>query len=160
VTMAAIRTEIIARIEAIAPSAMADVAFLPYVDDSAISDDLRTWAQANPGACLRRFDVEALGDTDEVAVSWVTAERVTESAEIVVAYPRDNRFGDLAALFDAIATDLAAIDEYAGTRGFSVDPIAAANSAAIVTEAPTREAGEGVFFGVIPLRVTYWRFPP
>lgn len=154
--MATIRAEIIARIEAIDPSTHGGSRFVPYTPDAALSDDLRTWAEANPGACLRRFDVEAAGDTDEVAVSWVTAEQVTESATIVVAYPNDNRFGGRGPLLELIAADLAEIDHYAGTRGFSVDPF----TATIVASDTAREDGASVLFGVIPLRVTYWRSAP
>ena len=156
--MATIRPLIIARVEAATPTVEAAVGFRPWVDDAAGPQDFRSWAAANPTACLRRFDVETPGDTDEVAVSSVTHEQVTESASIVVSYPRDNRYGGRNGLLDTIAADMTVLDDAAGTRGFSVRPIAAT----IIASDHEREEPDdaAVTFAVIPLRITYWRTPP
>jgi hypothetical protein len=157
--MATIRPLIIARVEAATPTVEAAVG-LPPVGRRRFAgpQDFRSWAAANPTACLRRFDVETPGDTDEVAVSSVTHEQVTESASIVVSYPRDNRYGGRNGLLDTIAADMTVLDDAAGTRGFSVNPIAAT----IIASDHEREEPDdaAVTFAVIPLRITYWRTPP
>lgn len=127
-------------------------AFTPHREEI----DLRTWAQAHPQACFRRFAVEQVGDTSDPDVSSVALERVTETFEIVIAYPTSGRQRDRLGLHRQIASDLRYVTYYAGTNGFSVAPI----GATIISDQWRREEGVGVVFGVIPLRVSYYRSPP
>lgn len=153
-TPAAIRDVIVARIEALTPPMHGANAYRPHRQNRV---RLRTWAAANPAACLRVFAVEPRGDTAPFEVTMATQEQVRESFDIVIAYPSDHRFGTLEGVDDVIASDLRHLDYYAGTTGFSVTPT---SNATIISKQYAREEDGAVWFGVIPLEVVYWRAAP
>ena len=114
---------------------------------------LRSWAPANVPACLRRYEVTPVVTTPAVE-SQPDRERVRTTYEVVVSYPRDNRFGDLHYLDATIAADLYAIDYYVGQTG---TPPAASS---VISRSQRREYAPGVVFGVLTIDVEYWRAAP
>lgn len=153
-TPGAIRDIIIARIAGLTPPLHSRDRFVAHREEVAIRD----WAAKSPAAALRRFTVETAGDTSDPTVTAVTIEQVSESFDIVIAYPSTARFADRLGLNDVIASDLRHVTYHAGTAGFSITPT---SNATIVSGAFRREVDfPGVVFGVIPLTVTYWRSAP
>lgn len=64
-TAAAIRDAMIAIVEALTPATHAGDRFHAHRELMPI----REWAEANPGACLRRFSIRALGQPRSAVVS-------------------------------------------------------------------------------------------
>jgi len=110
-TPGAIRDAIIARVASLVPPMHSSVRYVAHREEI----DFRRWADANPGAALRRYTVETIGDTTDPVVSSTLLERVTESMELVVAYPNDARHRNRLGLHDAISSDLRYLTYHAGT---------------------------------------------
>lgn len=156
-TAGAIRDALIARIAAIVPTIDPRQRFEVWREDESI----RTWAERSAGACLRRFTVEAPGDTTAPVVSSTLYERVRETMTIVVCYPDTLKRGSRHKLEDLIAADLQLINYYAGTAGCSITPIITGAAVTVVSGTWRREVEyPGVVFGVIPLDVSYVRLNP
>ena len=149
-TYEAIRDDQIAAIVAITPTSHADVMFR-VADDEMIP--FRYWAAAHPQACYRRFAIEYLSE-DIPEASNLDAENRTVTAEIVVAYPNDKRYGALnrREQSDLMRQDWIAINNAAGHRGY-----ASLGPDATVTESTVEyERGPAVTFLVGTYRVSYW----
>ena len=100
----------------------------------------------------------APGDRLWVREGWRAEARELERGRLghPVAPRQAGRQRDRLGLHRQIASDLRYVTYYAGTNGFSVAPI----GATIISDQWRREEGVGVVFGVIPLRVSYYRSPP
>lgn len=156
-TAGAIRDALIARIAAIAPTIDPRQRFEPWREEESI----RTWAERTSAGCLRRFTVEAPGDTTAPTVSSTLYERVRETMAIVICYPDTLRRANRHKLEDLIAADLQLINYHAGTAGCSITPIITGAAVAVVSGTWRREVEyPGVVFGVIPLDVSYVRLNP
>lgn len=156
-TAGAIRDALIARIAALTPTIDPRARFEAWRED----DDIRAWAERAPAGCLRRFTVEAPGDTAAPIVSSTRYERVRETMAIVVCYPATLRRGSRHKLDDLIAADLTLVNYHAGTAGCSITAIITGAAVAVVSGTWRRESEiPGVVFGVIPLDVSYVRLNP
>ncbi len=135
-TAAAIRDRIAVLVEAIAPDVLVSDAFLRHRDEG----DFRAWADANPKAALRRFQVRAMTGRDEVIGSTGTYERIRREFDVLVAYPVSNRARDayeggaVASTDDLIESDFRQLEYAIGQRGNS-----AGNYQDIATVAATSE---------------------
>lgn len=74
--------------------------------------DFREWAEANPAAALRRFQIRNTGDDQPPEVSNTDLERRHLTLEIVISYPQTSRAGADNAMDrdDQIEEDWDAID--------------------------------------------------
>jgi len=121
-TAAAIRDRIAVLIEAITPAVLAADAYLRHRDEG----DFAAWADANPAASLRRFQVRAMTGRDEVVMSTGAYERIRRDFDVLVAYPVDNRArasyegGALASVDDLIESDFRQLEYAIGQRGNSI----------------------------------------
>ena len=78
--MRTIRTEIADRIEAIAPGTLPADPFVRWRPDAAGPLTFRDWANANPLAAFRRFEVEADRKSTRLNSSHVSESRMPSSA--------------------------------------------------------------------------------
>ncbi len=157
-TAAAIRTSIISRIEQrLVPEVGSRDRFIASQEGS----DFRDWAARNKQACLRRFSARFLGAVQAPLVSNTDVERVGDDMEIVVAYPTGHRFGSraLVDLDDVIEQDLKQLEHEVGSNGFSNlnTDLAMIGAATVLTVGQAREDGPPVTFGVLRLRVEFYR---
>lgn len=90
-TAEAIRDRVYALIEALTPTSLAADKFRRYRNEDGA--DFDAWAEKNPAAALRRFQVREVGDDEMPLVSFVTQERVRVRYAIRVAYPQTHRYG-------------------------------------------------------------------
>jgi hypothetical protein len=152
-TYAAIRDDQIAAIVAITPTSHSDVKFRCHDYEDT---DLREWAPKNPQAAQRVLEINYLFE-DESPVSNLDAEPRMVTAEIVVAYRKDKKFGALQRrkLSDAMREDFIAINNAAGVRGYSnIGP-----DASVISCTPSYEDVTGtspVAFLVATYVVSYW----
>ena len=150
---AAIRDDQIAAIVAITPTSHSDVKFRCHDHEDT---DLREWADKSPQAAQRVFSVEYLFE-DEAPVSNMDAEPRQVTAEIVVAYRKDKKFGALQRrkLSDVMREDFIAINNAAGVRGYSnIGP-----DASVISCTPAYEDVTGpspVAFLVATYIVAFW----
>jgi len=154
-TAGAVRDLMRATVRAVAPELRSDVKWKPY-DERA---DFRTWADANPTAAFRQFSIKTVGEIPPPVVSNTDVEWVETSVECVSAYPRDYRYGAQhhLSLDDVIESDLRQLEHAIGTNGYAALDQATGNEALVTTEATFREPGGAVVFGVLRLRVGFWR---
>lgn len=148
-TAGAIRDAMIALVTAITPAKHAGQKFLAHREQA----DFRTQSAASPGNCLRRFSIRNLNDRGAPPVTNTSIEEVSETFEVVVAYPIDGRHGGkfLTGLDDVISSDINQI----------IHVLHVANSpagATVIRLSDERESSEaeGVVFAVIRFRVDYY----
>lgn len=90
-TVESIRDRVYTLIEALVPTTLSRDKFRRYRnEDGGRFDD---WAEANPAAAFRRFQVREVGDDNLPDVSDTTTERVQTMFEIQIAYPQTARTG-------------------------------------------------------------------
>lgn len=117
------------------------------------------FCEQNPASAWRLFYIRGTGAEEPSEVisdlEWVWTEM-----ECAVAYPRDYRAGDLMGndLDDLIESDLRQLNATIGTAGYSTLENAA--SGTVMTQGVRREEGEACLFGVLTLRVGFWRAMP
>jgi hypothetical protein len=124
----------------------------------------RAWALANPTQCLRRFSVAFLRDVQPPAVNDTLVQEVSDTLEIVVAYPNDGRHNtanaeEMDGLEDVILSDQRLIEADVGPPGYATFAGLVA-PACVIKDQPETTEGEPddpVWFGVIRYRVDYWR---
>lgn len=148
-TAGAIRDAMLALVTAITPAKHAGQKFLAHREQS----DFRTHSEKNPGGCLRRFSIRNLNDRGAPAVTTGSVEEISETFEVVVAYPIDGRHGGkfLTGLDDVISSDINQIHH----------ALHVANSpagATVLRLSDDREMDEqaGIAFAVIRYRVDYY----
>ena len=155
-TAAAIRDKMITTVEALTPTVSSGERFRLVVDDDG---EFRNWADMNPVAALRRFAIYELGTIRPPEVSSTVEQWTDEDFECVLAYPRKSlsRYGAKAfrSLMDTIKSDQKQIEDAIGTNGYQSLETSAV---AVVTSGEWRlEKSPACLFGVLPLRVQYWR---
>lgn len=145
-----IRASQITAIRAITPTCLADVSYLPHLEET----EFRDWAQENATAALRRFSVLDLFDYDDIETSNTDVEWTIGRNEVVVAYPRDYRYGaeNRRDLNDVIREDERQLEGAIGARGYSNYTDAAA-----IREGFTVEETDSVVFLVLTYRFHFWR---
>lgn len=117
---ASIRDRIIAVITALSPSSLATGAgnaFHEYRNEG--DGDFIAWAEKNPAAAFRRFQVRDDGTDEPPAVTNMDIEERSVTFEIVISYPQSARTGHKQALSrdDVIAADFRQIDFAVGICG-------------------------------------------
>jgi hypothetical protein len=153
-TAEAIRDRVYTLIEALAPATDA-TGFRRYRNEGGA--DFVEWAEQNPAAALRRFQIREV-ETDELPhTSSVLEERVRLQFELRVAYPQTHRYGAANAMDrdDVINQDWLKVNYAVGIYGagnftgsYDCIPLGAVKS---------RETGDGVDFLVVELSVEFLR---
>lgn len=103
-TAAAIRDAMFTLVKAIVPDIHAGQRFDPFRDEM----DFRESVEKSPSSCLRRISIQFTGDREAPAVTNTRVEEVSETVEILVAYPNDARHGAYKnrGIHDVIASDI------------------------------------------------------
>lgn len=160
-TPAAIRNAAAGLIDSITPAIHAGKGFVRYRQQK---PGLRAWAEAHPGECLRRFSVSFLRDVQPPAVNDTLVQEVSDTLEIVVAYPNDARHNtangtDMDGLEDVILDDLKRIEARVGPPGYATFAGLVAPACVIKDQPETTEGtpDDPVWFGVLRYRVDYFR---
>jgi len=149
-TLAAIRDEQIAIVQALTPSDLAHVPFRVALDER----DFREWAQAEPVAAFRRFAIVdrwtyTTPEADGGDVTWEPTE-----VDVMVAYPRDYRYGtgNSRSREDVMRADRAQIDYAIGAWG--AENMSDSSATLIATRV---EEYPAVAILAMTLRVFYYR---
>lgn len=154
-TAEAIRDRIYTLVEAITPTSLTATKFLRHRNEG--SADFDEWAEKNPAAALRRFQVREVGDDEPPLVSSVTQERVRVRYAIRVAYPQTGRYGSANGMDrdDVINQDWLKLN-YAigiyGRAGFS-----STNDCTPLGAVKTRESGGKIDYLVVTADFEYVR---
>lgn len=121
-------------------------------------EDFRRWAEANPAAALRRFQVRIMRTDEAPDVSNTSHETGIADLELVIAYPVSARHGRDNALDrdDAAKADHDAIETAIGRRAWS-GFIGTDHDAEWLSGEYKRERGRSVDFLVITQRMRYRR---
>lgn len=90
-TIAAIRDRCHVLIEALTPALLTADKFRRYRNEG--DGDFAAWAEANPEACFRRFQIRQTGLEELPHTSSVLEERVRLQLTARVAYPQSHRYG-------------------------------------------------------------------
>lgn len=95
-TVEAIRDRVYSLIEGLTPTLLSSDKFRRFRNEDGA--DFEEWAEKNPTATLRRFQVRQVGTDIPALVSDTTTERVTLELSLRVAYPQSHRYGDANAM--------------------------------------------------------------
>lgn len=154
-TASAIRTEVMRLIADITPSVHAHQRFQQHREELPI----RPWAEAHPEACLRRVSVRFGGSTEPPAVNDTRVQEVSDTMEIVVAYPVSWRHGgrQQLGLDDVIADDARLIEAAVGPPGYAAVASLVAPATVLWEQSNEREESGPVQFSVLRYRVDYFR---
>lgn len=112
-----IRDRIITLISALTPTSLAADKFRVARDEAAA--DFRGWAEQNPAACLRRFQVRYDGNAEPPEVTNLDVAQLRMRVRILIAYPQTHRFGGAAGRDrdDVIDEDWRKLDYSVGIYG-------------------------------------------
>jgi hypothetical protein len=91
-TPQAIRDRIRAVVASIDPVSLIGDRFIDSRNE--FSGDFREWAETNPAAAFRRYQVRADGHDEPPTVSNTVIEERRVVFEILIAYPQNHRYGD------------------------------------------------------------------
>jgi hypothetical protein len=154
-TQEGIRDRVIALIEALVPSLLSSDRFRSARNE--YGADFQSWADQNPAAAWRRFQVREVGDDAPPEVSSITEERVRLQLELVVAYPQGHRAGPRNAMDrdDAINADWKLINAAIGMYGRA--NFSGAHDCTPLGATKTRDAGQKVDFLVVRAQYEYQR---
>ncbi len=159
-TATAIRDRISTVIKALTPTVMSSDTFLEYRNER--DANFVAWAEANPTAALRRFQVIDTGDDFPAKGTNTTEEYRFIRWRVTIAYPQTHRYGDQAGLDrdDVRMADQHQVETAIGARGGA--NFTASNPHADWTndpEATTKvERGpNGIDFLVIEQTMGFWR---
>lgn len=116
-TPSAIRDRAIAVIEALTATSDPGVKFRAYRNEG--TADFQDWAEKNPAACRRRFQVRTTGGTFTPPISNTDEEEHQVTLSVLVAYPQTGRDGIKQALDrdDTLDEDAFQIDAAIGMLG-------------------------------------------
>jgi hypothetical protein len=116
-TPEAIRDRMITVIEALTPASDTGVRFRRYRNEGGA--DFKAWADANPNAARRRFQVRTTGRTQVPATSNTDVEEHQIEVIITLAFPKTGRDGPAQALDrdDTLDADQFQIDKACGMLG-------------------------------------------
>lgn len=156
-TPEAIRDRAITVITALTPASGSDVKFVAYRNEGGA--DFRAWAEQNPDACRRRFQVRSRGGTETPPVSNTVIDEHQVTLTVLVAYPQTGRDGAGQALDrdDTLDADAFQIDKAIGMLGAANFTPSTADACWISGSPADREEGDGVDFLVLELTYLYWR---
>jgi hypothetical protein len=154
-TQEAIRDRVYALIEAITPTSLASDKFRRYRNEGGA--DFEAWAEANPAAALRRFQVREVGDDESPDVSNSDLEAVEIRYEIRIAYPQTHRYGAANAMDrdDVINQDWLKINAAIGIYGRN--NFSSSHDCTPLGAVKTREQGAKVDYLVVRARYRYHR---
>lgn len=156
-TPAAIRDRAYTVVEALTPSTDTRTTYKRYRNEDGA--DFRAWAEVNPTACLRRFQIRTTGATETPPVSNFDHEEHRVTLQILVAYPQTGRYGADQAMDrdDVIDLDAFQIDKALGMQGGANFTPATADACWISGSPREIERGDGVDFLVLELVYIYQR---
>ena len=157
-TPAAIRDRALTVVEALTPDSLIADKFRRYRNEG--DGDFRAWSEANPTACLRRFQIRTTGATETPPVSNFDHEEHQVTLVATVAYPQTARFGADQALDrdDVMDADAFMIDKALGMQGGANFTPATSADACWISGSPAEiERGEGVDFVVLTFVFIYQR---
>ena len=159
-TSAAIRDTMITEVKAITPALNAGVKFRAHDQRSMGGTEFQLWCDKNPTGSFRRFSLVDDGTRTPTGASNTDVDWVEVEYELMIAYPRDHRYGAQQKLdaFDVMDSDTNQLAYAVGYRAFAT--LAAANATVMEPERVRRVDGDACFFTVITIRVGYWRAKP
>ena len=139
-------------VQALTPTTLSSDRFLAHREGG----DLRTWAEAHPTACLRRFSIRNLGDCAPAVVSDTRVEETSDTFEVVIAYAPNGRHGPnfLTEVDKAIESDQTQVHKTIGPPGYAS---LTATATVMHQDGFSREDGNGVTFSVIRYAVAWYR---
>ena len=162
-TAEAIRDRIYTLIEALTPSSLSSIKFLRHRNE--LGADFDEWAEKNPTAALRRFQVREVGDDEPPLVTHLTQETVRVQFEIRIAYPQTHRYGPANGMDrdDVANADWKQIKQtITGTGGNARSNFTSATDGQydctpLASSSKTREAGGKIDYSVIVVEFEYTR---
>lgn len=151
-TIKLIRDQQSTLIEALTPTSLSGQLFREHER----RDDFREWAEETPGAALRKFYIEDVGDYAPPLSSNSDDEELITTIEVLVAYPKDSRYGagERRTMNDVMREDMHQIDTAIGHRG-TANYVSGQNAA--VAQNKETEEGELVDFLVLSYEVNFRR---
>jgi len=90
-TVEAIRDRIYTLVESLTPTSLSADKFRRFRNEDGA--DFEDWAETNPSAALRRFQVRQFGTDENPLVSDTTNERIKLRLACRLAYPQTHRYG-------------------------------------------------------------------
>jgi hypothetical protein len=157
-TLEAIRDKAITLIQALTPLKAAHIPFRRHVAEG----DFVAWAEANPSACCRRFQILRTGAGEPAMVSNTDLEDRRERLLLVIAYPKTyGLYGEenIRDADDVMESDRELIDGRSGIGKNNAGGYVAGQHSSLLLEANTEE-GEAVRFAQLLFEVTYYREIP
>lgn len=153
-TAEAIRDQVYTLVEALTPTTLA-TKFLRYRNE--LGADFVEWAEKNPAAAFRRFQVREVGEDGEPDVSNSDLEAVETTFEIRIAYPQTHKYGPANAMDrdDVAKQDWKQLKHTLGCDGRA--NFSSTNDCTPLGATREREEGNAVDFSVIRMRVRYQR---
>lgn len=155
-TLSAIRTLMRQTVVGLTPQTQAHVTFTTWDE---VGPSFRRWAEESAPAALRRFTIVDSGNVSVPNATNIDREWVETDVDVVVAYPRDHRYGSSGNLdvHDTIELDLKQIKHAIGPEGYAALDTVTTGDACVVQAQQLREDGDAVMFGILKMRVGYWR---
>lgn len=157
-TPAAIRDRAIAVVKALTPTSLSGDEYIPYRNEG--DGDFRAWAETNPPACFRRFQIRTTGGTETPPVSNFDFEEHQVTLQVICAYPQTARYGEDQSLDrdDVMDEDAFQIDKALGMQGGdNFTPATSADACWIGGSPRDREVGDGVDFLILTFVYIYKR---
>ena len=154
-TAESIRDRIKSLLEALTPASLASTKFRQFRNEDGA--DFDEWAEKNPAAALRRFQVREVGDDELPETSSGIEERVRVRYELRMAYPQTHKYGPANGMDrdDVMNQDWKAINYAVGIYGganftstYDAIPLGATKS---------REQGGKIDYLVVMLDLEYLR---
>lgn len=154
-TQEAIRDRVYALIEAISPSLLTPDKFRRVRNEAGA--DFAGWAEANPAAALRRFQVREVGEDLPPDVSNADLEAVEIQLSVSLAYPQSHRYGAANAMDrdDVMNADWKQINAAIGLYGRA--NFSSSHDCTPLGASKARETGAKVDFLVVTARFRYQR---
>lgn len=138
-TTQAIRNRIETVVEAITPSAHADLGFDAYRDEAGA--DFRRWARAHPEVCTRRFQARTVASVQTTDVTNTDVEARLATFEVIVAYAKRWRAGASFDRDDTIEVDQNLIERAIGRDGHANFALSNPNASWLGPRAPGSQTG-------------------
>jgi hypothetical protein len=154
-TQEAIRDRVYALVESLTPTSLTADKFKRYRNEAGA--DFDAWAEKNPSACLRRFQVRETGSDEPPDVSNTDLEAVELDLTLRIAYPQTHRYGAANAMDrdDVMNQDWLKINAAIGIYGRA--NFSSSNDCTPLGAVKSREQGAAVDFLVVTARFRYFR---
>ncbi len=155
VTAEAIRDRIYTLIESLTPTSLASDKFRRHRNEG--DANFEEWAEKNPAAALRRFQVREVSEDGEPDVSNTTEEAVETELEVRIAFPQSHRYGAANGMDrdDVRKLDWKQIKQTIGANGRA--NFSGTSDCTPLGGAETREQGGKIDYSVIRVRFRYHR---